>query len=170
MNRIPRYFLSLLFLLSLCAPIFASNEPSQLVVKLRDNSEKIFILANKPVITFDTEKLYINTTDFSTELSNVQEFYFKTETTTPPTGIDEVKKGNNADGSTTFTFRFVDGRMVYIDGLDDSAHITVYSMSGAQVNARIDRGNERAVVDLGNQAAGVYIIRANNQSFKIIKR
>lgn len=170
MNRISKYLLSLLFLLSLHAPLFASNEPSQLVVKLKDNTEKIFILANKPVITFDTEKFYINTTDFSAELSNVQEFKFTTEATTPPTGIDAVKKDNGADASSTFTFRFVDGRTVYIDGLDDSARVTVYSLSGAQVNARIERGNERAVVDLGNQPSGAYIIRANKQSFKIIKR
>lgn len=167
MNRIPKYFLSLLFFLSVCANVFASNEPSQLVVKLKDNSEKIFILANKPVVTFDTEKLYINTSEFSTELSNVQEFYFKTESTT---GIDVVKKTDNADSSSLFTFRFVDGRTVYIDGLDNSVRVMVYSLSGAQVNARIDRGNERTVVDFGNQPAGVYIIKANNQSFKIIKR
>lgn len=170
MNRIPRHFLSLLFFISLCVPVFASNEPSQLVVKLKDNTEKIFILADKPAITFDTEKVYINTSDFSAELGNVQEFYFKTETTTPPTGINDVKKDNGADGSTTFTFRFVDGRTVFIDGLDASVRVEVYSLSGAKINARIDRGNERAVVDLGNQTAGVYIIRANNQSFKIIKR
>lgn len=167
MNRIPKYFLSLLFFLSLCASVFASNEPSQLVVKLKDNSEKISILANQPVVTFDTEKLYINSSDFSTEISNVQEFYFKTETTT---GIDVVKKTDNEDASSPFTFRFVDGRTVYIDGLDNSVRVMVYSLSGAQVNARIDRGNERAVVDFGNQPAGVYIIKANNQSFKIIKR
>ena len=54
MNRITRFFLSLLLILSLCAPVFASNEPSQLVVKLKDNTEKIFILANQPTITYDT--------------------------------------------------------------------------------------------------------------------
>lgn len=167
MNRILKYFISLLFLLSLHASVFASNEPSQLVVKLNDNTEKIFILANKPVITFDTEKFYINTSDFSTELSNVQEFYFKTETAT---GIEAVKKTDGAASSSIFTFRFIDGQTVYIDGLDDSAHISVYSLSGAQVNARIDKSNDRAVVDFGNQPAGVYIIRANKQSFKIIKR
>lgn len=167
MNRILKYFISLLFLLSLHAYVFASNEPSQLVVKLNDNTEKIFILANKPVITFDTEKFYINTSDFSTELSNVQEFYFQTETAT---GIEVVKKTDGTASSSIFTFRFVDGHTVYIDGLDDSAHISVYSLSGAQVNARIDKSNDRAVVDFGNQPAGVYIIRANKQSFKIIKR
>lgn len=77
MNRISRFFLSLLLILSLCAPVFASNEPSQLIVKLKDNTEKIFILANKPTITFDTKKMYVNTTDFSVELSNVQEFLFQ---------------------------------------------------------------------------------------------
>lgn len=169
MNRLSRHFLSLLFFLSLCVNILASNEPSQLVVKLKDNTEKVFILANKPVITFDTEKFYINSSDFSTELSNVQEFYFKTETTNPPTGIEAVKKDKGADAS-PFTFRYVDGHTVYIDGLYLTARITVYSLSGAQINARIERGNERAVVDLGNQPAGVYVIRANKQSFKIIKR
>ena len=163
MNRITRFFLSLLLILSLCAPVFASNEPSQLVVKLKDNTEKIFILANKPTITFDTKKMYVNTTDFSAELSNVQEFYFKTESTNPPTG-------NGADASSPFTFRFVDGKTVCIDGLDNSVRVNVYSLSGGKVNAKVDRGGDRAVVDLGNQAAGVYIIQAGKQSFKIIKR
>lgn len=163
MNRITRFFLSLLLILSLCAPVFASNEPSQLVVKLKDNTEKIFILANKPTITFDTKKMYVNTTDFSAELSNVQEFYFKTESTNPPTGIGAVKD-NGADASSPFTFRFVD------DGIDNSVRVNVYSLSGGKVNAKVDRGGDRAVVDLGNQAAGVYIIQAGKQSFKIIKR
>lgn len=167
MNRILKYFLSLLFLLSLHTSMFASNEPSQLVVKLNDNTEKIFILANKPVITFDTEKFYISTSDFSTELSNVQEFYFKTETAT---GIDAVKKTDGTANTASFTFRYVDGRTVHIDGLDGSERIEVYSLSGAKVNARIDKGNNTAVIDFGNQPAGVYIIRANKQSFKIIKR
>lgn len=169
MNRIPRHFLSLLFFISLCVPVFASNEPSQLVVKLKDNTEKIFILANKPTITFDTKKMYVNTTDFSAELSNVQEFYFKTESTNPPTGISAVKD-NGADASSPFTFRFVDGTTVYIDGLDNFTHVTVYSLSGAKANPRINISNGRAVVDLANQAAGVYIIKAGKQSYKIIKR
>lgn len=169
MNRIPRHFLSLLFFISLCVPVFASNEPSQLVVKLKDNTEKIFILANKPTITFDTKKMYVNTTDFSAELSNVQEFYFKTESTNPPTGIGAVKD-NGADASSPFTFRFVDGTTVYIDGLDNFTHVTVYSLSGAKANPRINISNGRAVVDLANQAAGVYIIKAGKQSYKIIKR
>ncbi len=167
MNRILKHFISLLFISSLTSPLFASNEPSQLVVKLKDNTEKIFILANKPQVTFDIEKFYISTSDFSAELSNVQEFYFKTESTT---GIDAIKKTDGSASSSPFTFRFVDGRTVYIDGLETSARITVYSLSGAQVNARIDKGNGRAVVDFNNQPAGVYIIRANKQSFKIIKR
>ena len=170
MNKFSRYFLSLLFLLSLRAPLLASNEPSQLVVKLKDNTEKIFVLANKPVITFDTGKFYINTTDFSAELSDVQEFSFKTEAVTPPTGIDDVRKDHAADSSSPFTFRFVDGKTVSISGLDDSVRIKVYSLSGTTVNARIERGNYSAVVDFGNQPAGVYIIQANKQSFKIIKR
>lgn len=169
MNRITRFFLSLLLILSLCAPVFASNEPSQLVVKLKDNTEKIFILANKSTITFDTKKMYVNTTDFSAELSNVQEFYFKTESTNPPTGIGAVKD-NGADASSPFTFRFVDGKTVCIDGIDNSVRVNVYSLSGGKVNAKVDRGGDRAVVDLGNQAAGVYIIQAGKQSFKIIKR
>ena len=167
MNRIPRHFLSLLFFISLCVPVFASNEPSQLVVKLKDNTEKIFILADKPAITFDTEKVYINTSDFSAELGNVHEFYFKTETTT---GIKAVNKGNAADASAPFTFRFVDGTTVYIDGLDNFTHVTVYSLSGAKANPRINISNGRAVVDLANQAAAVYIIKAGKQSYKIIKR
>lgn len=143
----------------------ASNEPSQLVVAMNDGTETVFILSSKPTITFDTNKVYINSDEFSATLTDVKEFYFKTESS-PATSIEPVKGKNES----TFTFKYVDGHTVYLYGCSDNTRIDVYSLNGLKTPASVERSGAMAVVRLDQLQVQVYIIRANSQSFKIYKR
>lgn len=169
MIRLVKYLLPLSLLLIVCAQAMASNEPSQLVVKMTDGSEKIFVLSEKPVVTFDSKKVYINSSSFSTELSNVQEFYFQVESSTP-TDINQVKPNGKPDTSSKFVFRFVDGQTVSIEGGVAPERVTVYALNGSVVSPKIDKSTNQVVVHLNNLPSGIYIIRANSQSYKISKR
>lgn len=143
----------------------ASNEPSQLVVAMNDGTETVFILSNQPTITFDTNKVYINSSEFSATLSDVREFYFKTESS-PATSIGSVKEKSES----TFTVKYVDGHTAYLYGCSANTKIEVYSLNGAKAPASIEHSGTTAVVRLDQLRSGVYIIRANSQSFKIYKR
>lgn len=132
---------------------------------MNDGTETVFILSNQPTITFDTNKVYINSSEFSATLTDVKEFYFKTESS-PVTSIETVKENNTS----AFTFKYVDGHTAYLYGCSANMRIEVYSLNGAKAPASIERSGTAAVVRLDQLQAGVYIIRANSQSFKIYKR
>lgn len=163
MSNIKRLLFSWFVCLAVLA-VRASNEPSQLAVAMNDGTEKVFILSNKPAITFDTNKVYINSDEFSATLTDVKEFYFKAESTA--TSIETIKE----KAPSTFTFQYVDGHTVYLYGCNDNTKIDVYSLNGAKAPASVEHNGTSVVVRLDQLPSGVYIIRANSQSFKIFKR
>ena len=164
MSHIKRLLLSwLVCLIALAA--HASNEPSQLVVAMNDGTETVFILSNKPTITFDTNKVYINSSEFSATLTDVKEFYFKTESSPAPSIASDKEKSTS-----TLTFKYVDGHTAYLYGCSANTRIEVYSLNGTKAPASIGHSGTTAVIRLDQLQAGIYIIRANSQSFKIYKR
>jgi hypothetical protein len=169
MVRLVKFFLSLSLLLIVCAQAIASNEPNRLVVKMTDGTENIFVLSEKPVVTFDSKKVYISSSSFSTELSNVQEFYFQAESSVP-TDINEIKPDGSVDTSAKFVFRYVDGQTVSIEGSAAPDRVSVYALNGSLVSAQVDKSTNQVIVHLNSLPSGIYIIRANSQSFKISKR
>lgn len=141
----------------------ASNEPTELVVNMKNGTVYRFQLADKPVITFDSQYLYISSSEFSTQYENVERAYFLENTTT-------AVKTVNDELDPKFVLNFTDGHTVTINGCTMADRLAVYTVNGMNVNADVERTANSMVIDLGNNPKGIYIIRINSQSFKIQTR
>lgn len=158
----------LLMLAALCCGqrMFAQTEEADaLVVLLNDGLSHSYILAEKPVVTFDTDKIVIKTADFITELNgykyeDITKLYFKEH------GSSSVERLEMKG----VQFRFTDGSHVAIEGVDGKSSLTVNSLDGKSYQHLATRNHDSVSIDLTSAPDGVYIIKVNNNSYKIIKR
>ena len=80
-----------------------------------------------------------------------------------PTGIIDTA----ADG---LRFTVVDASTVRVTGAEETAKVSVYDARGQQVDADVQRVNNILFVRLARQPQGLYIIKVNNNTFKIYKK
>lgn len=149
-------------LMALCAA--ASNEPSILTVKMASGETYDFYLSSQPVITFDSQHLFISTDDFSAEYDEVEKIYFTNSSTT------EAENEIADDVKPRVSIVFTDGRHVSVKGCEPSARVAVYATNGMEASAGVSRSGENIDMDFSSLPAGIYIIKINSQSFKIRTR
>lgn len=167
-----RKFLLLLFaVMTVCAQANAAVAGDHLIVEMNDNSEKVFTLAETPVVEFGNGVVCITASNFTTEIeySSINRIYFgddssSSETPDTPTTIDNSQTGNR------FTFQYTDGQTVRMSGLKDANRVSLYSIDGKRMSMDTDRNGDEVTIHLGALPAGFYVIKANEQSFKIYKK
>lgn len=148
-----------------------------LVLKLKDSDavEK-FKLATKPVVTFEdgtTLRIKSEYVDITREYIDIEKFYFEVEedeTIKPepePDAIDELKE--DAVEKVSFEFAY-DGRVAQIKGLGEAPKVAVFNTAGVQVQPRTVITSSAVTITMSELPAGIYVIRANDRSFKIIKK
>ncbi len=166
--KLIKCFLIAYFLLAALCPTVAGDFPSVLQVKLRNNTVQLFVLSDKPQVTFDKTKVFINSSEFSSELSDVLEFMFveAEDEPQPPTSLDQLQ----SDVKPQMTLRYIDGKTVEIISSETPNVVSVYSINGMPSAAEINYVGSSTIIDLSTQPSGVYIIKVNSQSFKIRKR
>ncbi len=160
MKKLLQTTLLLLALLMSAVPLSAADNPVTLVVLTRDNAQHMFVLADKPEVTFEGTDLVVtcvnSTTTFA--LPDVIRFTYLNATD----AVEEINKDE-----TQVNFR--DG-MIVVNGLKANAAVTVYSVDGRlmrQLKAHED-GNYN--LDLSELPTGVYIVKADRVTYKIAKR
>jgi hypothetical protein len=135
------------------------NAEHALVVQLIDGNTHSYVLAEKPVVKMVDGLLKIKSSEVVSEypMTSVENFHF-----TEITHLDISKIMKNE-------LRFVrDGKnLVTIYG--ENENISVYSISGQKQAAAIQMNGSQTQVNLSSMPDGMYIIKANKQSFKISK-
>ncbi|MGM9853036.1 MAG: T9SS type A sorting domain-containing protein [Muribaculaceae bacterium] len=118
-------------------------------LSLKDGTTKVFNLSDKPVVTFSGEDMTIETADVTSTCarSEVASMTFGEAAAVIDAVADE----------TVYSY---DGRVFSCPGHD----IVIYALNGNKIVTGHDE------VSLEALQAGVYIITANNQSFKVIKK
>lgn len=81
----------------------------------------------------------------------------------PGTGISDMA----SDG---LRFTVVDASTVRVNGAEETAKVSVYDARGQQVDADVQRLGNIFLVRLARQPQGLYIIKVNNNTFKIYKK
>ena len=160
MKKLLQRFLFLLALLVLAVPLRAADDPVTLVVLTRDNAQHMFVLADKPEVTFEGNDLVVtcvnSTTTFA--LPDVIRFTYLNATN----AVEEITNDETQ-------VNFKDG-MIVVNGLKANSSVAVYSVDGRlvrQLKAR-EGGNYR--LDLSELPTGVYIVKADRVTYKIVKR
>lgn len=133
----------------LCTAFVGYAEGKSLKLTLQNGAEQTYMLADKPVVTFQGEKVLIASEKLSSEYPR-----------------SDVKSFSFADVSTNAVEDTVQDTLYIYDGSNFSSpgnEIAVYNLQGMKV------ADGRDNISLTSQASGIYIIKVSNQTIKIRK-
>lgn len=163
--KMKKMHLSILaLLLAVCghaAPDNAGGQKLQsLVFDFRDGTQKEFLLADKPCLTFGEGKVNVEagTTVASYDIASVAGYHFSDVLT----AIDNTRKEQ-------LRLRFTDNSSITVDGTAAKS-ASLYDTGGKQVAVqRVTDG--RVTFSVAGLTGGVYIVKlSDGQSFKLLKK
>lgn len=132
----------------LCCASLGHAAGKALQIEFNDGNKAVYALAKQPTVTFDGPDFTIKSTDAETSYprADVKNFTFV-----------NVDAGVGTVGTTTYT---------YSDNVFgcEGHQIEVFDLSGSHIAAGVGS------VSLTQLPAGVYVVRANNHSIKVVKK
>lgn len=155
----PKTFLTIIALL-LALFNSESAQAQRLVILQKDGSKVSYDLDELPVTTFTTTDLVITTktATINYPLSTIHRYTFEGV----PEGIDDEKVG----GINVFH----NGDNIIVKGLPYGKTVGVYSVDGIQLMTKRSDGSKQTTLSHSQLPAGVYIIKADNITYKFTKR
>ncbi len=127
-------------------------------------------LTDKPIITFNENGLLIKSSTLETTLavrySEISNIEFKSSDSDILTDIEDAE--NQATAS--MRFRYVDGKIVVVEGLGNDAPVHLYSLDGKNAVLNVTKTADRITVHLEHLSKGIYLLHIDNQTFKIYKK
>ena len=135
-----------------------------LVVLTKNGAKTQFVLKDKPKVKIEGKNLRITSTraDVTFALSDVVNF---TYVNTDPTGIDDLDK--EASNPTEVSYK--DGTLV-LSQLKQGASVAVYTADGKIVRELKAQRQGTFRLSLASLPKGVYIVKADTITYKIMKR
>lgn len=132
-----------------------------LLILTKDGAQTAYALSEKPQVKFEGKKLHITSSkvDITYALSDIVRF---TYADLDPSGIDEI-------GETQTEVGYQDGTLT-ISQLKAGATVTVYGIDGKQVRQLKATRAGTYRLNLSALPQGVYIIKADTITYKIMKR
>ncbi len=131
-----------------------------LIVEMKDSNKFSFMLAEKPVITFQNGDLVVNgSASTSYAISNVKNYHF------------EESIANSVETAVENELRIVylDENSIQVQNAEANAQVTVFSVAGVAYSNQYADAEGTATVQLPSQK-GIYIVKVGNQSFKFIRK
>ncbi len=152
--------LSMIF--CLCIVAKAEDNPTNLVVWAKDGTKVAYALTEKPKITFTETDLVITAkgVEVNYSLTNMARFTYEVDGAT--TSITDLKTGN-------VTLK-INGEILLFPALKANSNVSVYSLNGTFVFQKTIMQNGEYAFPLSNLNAGVYLVKVNGLTYKIVKK
>ena len=150
-------------MLLLTATLSSQADSQRLVVWQKSGQKVYFDLNEEPETTFEDGNLVIRSsrTTVSYPLTNVLRYTYEGGTITD---VGDVKM---RPGEVRF---LQNAEQMAFDGLQDGTILEVYTLDGVKIKTVKAQGGQRTVVSLADQAAGTYIVKAGEATYKFMKR
>ena len=154
---------TLLLMLLLTATLSSWADSQRLVVWQKSGQKVYFDLNEEPETTFEDGNLVIRSsrTTVSYPLTSVLRYTYEGGTITD---VGDVKM---RPGEVRF---LQNAEQMAFDGLQDGTILEVYTLDGVKIKTVKAQGGQRTVVSLADQAAGTYIVKAGEATYKFMKR
>ncbi|MBR1917008.1 MAG: T9SS type A sorting domain-containing protein [Bacteroidaceae bacterium] len=154
---------TLVLMLLLAATVSSLADSQRLVVWQKSGQKVYFDLNEEPETTFEDGNLVIRSsrTTVSYPLTNVLRYTYEGGTITD---VGDVKM---RPGEVRF---LQNAEQMAFDGLQDGTILEVYTLDGVKIKTVKAQGGQRTVVSLADQAAGTYIVKAGEATYKFMKR
>lgn len=132
-----------------------------LVVETKDHVRTTYMLAEKPEVNFVGNSLRITSAkgNVTYNLLDVQRFTFETRSVT---GISELRDEQSA-------IDYNDGQLV-ISGIKQGGSVGIYSLDGKMVKQLTASHSGTYRISLSSLPQGMYIVKADNTTYKIMKQ
>lgn len=141
----------------------AAEEKNALVVRLKDGTEVQFIASEKLTVTNNgNDVVFKSTTATATyPRSNVAKFYFKAAV------LNSVEKVQNEQ-----RINFLMQRdYILITSTEKLTKPMIYNINGMMLATSVNQiSTNSATISISSLPRGIYIVTANKQSFKFIKK
>lgn len=165
MRQIKGIILTIILSFTGITPMVASHDGDVLKITTK-NGVYGYLLQSSPVLTFNTDSLYLMTDDFTMALpfsyNDIEKIEFEDNATS---AVDQPKVKYYE-----LKITYLDGENVIISGVDEKSQWRVFGIDGKQVQVPADRVGQVLTLSLTPLISGVYIIRVDNYSFKIRKK
>lgn len=150
-------------MLLLAATVSSLADSQRLVVWQKSGQKVYFDLTEEPETTFEDGNLVIRTsrTTVSYPLTGVLRYTYEGGTITD---VGDVKM---RPGEVRF---LQNAEQMAFDGLLEGVTLEVYTLDGVKIKTVKAQGGQRTVVSLADQAAGTYIVKAGEATYKFMKR
>lgn len=131
-----------------------------LVIWQKNGTKVSYDLDERPKTTFTAEDLVITTATatLSYPLAKIQRYTYEGGALS----VKDVK----TDGISISH----EGDNVIVKGLTNGKYVTVYSIDGKQLKAKRSDGSDSLTLSLANLPAGVYMIKADEITYKFLKQ
>jgi len=157
-----KFTILLLFVLAASA-VWAADKVATLVVLTKDNVQHQIVLGDKPLVTFEGTYLKVTCEKASSSatfnLADVIRFTYE--------GLDT--SGVNELTEDPAEVNFQDGTLI-ISQLKKDATVGVYSLDGKLVRQLKARHTGTYRLSFSSFPAGVYLVKADNITYKIAKQ
>ena len=154
--------LSLLFAFAVTS-VWAADKQNTLIVLTKNNVMHQFVLADKPKVTFEGNQLKVTcekaSASASFNLSDIIRFTYEGK---DAAGIDELTV-DPAEIS-------MEGGTLVISQMKANSTVNVYSMDGKLVRQLKPHRSGTYRLNLSELPSGLYIVKADNTTYKITKR
>ena len=150
-----------LWLLSIPQTVKAGDEVETLIILMKNGSENAFFLKDKPKVTFEGTNLKVSATtgDVSYALADVLRFTYAKKS---PTGISE-----RVENPTGVNF---DGDVLVISQLKANTTASIYALDGKLIRQLKPQRTGTYRINLSELPSGLYLVKADNVTYKITKR
>lgn len=151
-------FIALLLFAAAALPVLAQQTDKALIVEMKSGEKVAFTFADNPQIRFVDDNLVVNTNlyEFSYAAAAVQRYVFGTS----ETGINSpVVDGN-----------LIEGGNLTLNLLKSGSDVTVFSTDGKAVLAGKADNQGVARLSLKSLPMGVYVVKTDSFTSKIMKR
>lgn len=157
-------FTILSFLLAFAVTsVWAADKQNTLIVLTKNNVMHQFVLADKPKVTFEGNQLMVTCENASASASfNLSDIIRFTYEGKDAAGIDELTV-DPAEIS-------MEGGTLVISQMKANSTVNVYSMDGKLVRQLTAQRAGTYRLSLSSFPAGVYLVKADNTTFKITKQ
>ncbi|MBR3518864.1 MAG: T9SS type A sorting domain-containing protein [Paludibacteraceae bacterium] len=151
--------------LTLLALALAANAEVLIVEQNKENSQKTektsYDLGDKPVLTYSGDNLVVKTNNASAEfpLGTVVRYYFSE---TDPTGVAA------AQGEMGYLFVTEEG--IRMSGFEPSLPVSLYTVNGQLIQEYKTTEEGSLEISLNGQPQGIYLIKLNTTTIKVIKK
>ncbi len=132
----------------------------RLVIWQKDGSKVSYNLDEQPKTTFTSEDLVIITTTstISYPLAKIQRYTYE--------GAQLSVRDVKAQGISISH----DDNLIIVKGLASGKNVTVYSLDGVQLLSKLSGGTDQLTLSLSSLPLGAYIIKADEITYKFLKR